>query len=282
MAGPRAGGVRSMGVFFSRRKKQKAERNGGRLGLLALIAVALFAASASTFWLLDKEWRQVIEAADRLVDAFLEHEIFAVREIKVKGGEKLGGAEIVALAALKHGASVWKVDPVAAEKRVAAHPWVRRVLVRREFPRRVVIEVEEREAKAIAVLGALYYVDREGFVFKQVEPGDNMDFPLLTGLEPEDLAYPTSFATRQRIQEALRLNDLMGQDPLAVSEIHFLKQGGVTLYPMTYRLALQMGWGEWEEKLSRLERVLALWKGQEERLGVLDFRFRDQVVARAR
>ena len=271
-----------MGVFFSRRKKQKAERNGGRLGLLALIAVALFAASASTFWLLDKEWRQVIEAADRLGDAFLEHEIFAVREIKVKGGEKLGGAEIVALAALKHGASVWKVDPVAAEKRVAAHPWVRRVLVRREFPRRVVIEVEEREAKAIAVLGALYYVDREGFVFKQVEPGDNMDFPLLTGLEPEDLAYPTSFATRQRIQEALRLNDLMGQDPLAVSEIHFLKQGGVTLYPMTYRLALQMGWGEWEEKLSRLERVLALWKGQEERLGVLDFRFRDQVVARVK
>ncbi len=270
-----------MGVFFSRRKNQKAERNGGRLGLLTLIAVTLFVA-ALTFWLLDAEWRQTLDAADGLVDAFLNHEIFAVREIKVKGGDKIGGAEIVALAGLKHGVSVWKVDPVAAEKRVAAHPWARRVLVRREFPRRVVIEVEEREAKAIAVLGALYYVDREGFVFKQVQPGDNMDFPLLTGLEPGDLTYPTSFATRQRIQEALRLNALMGKDPLAVSEIHFLKQGGVTLYPMTYRLALQMGWGEWEGKLSRLERVLALWKGQEERLGVLDFRFSDQVVARVK
>ena len=268
-----------MGIFSSRRKKQKPERKGGRLGLLALIAVALF---VSTFWLLDAEWRQALQATDRLVDAFLNHEIFAVREIKVKGGEKIGGAEIVALAGLKHGVSVWKVDPVAAEKKVARHPWVRSVLVRREFPRRVVVEVEEREAKAIAVLGALYYVDREGFVFKQVEPGDNMDFPLLTGLEPENLAYPTSFATRQRIREALRLNDLMGKDPLAVSEIHFLRQGGVTLYPMTYRLALQMGWGEWEEKLRRLERVLALWKGQEEQLGILDFNFRDQVVARAR
>lgn len=269
-----------MGIFSSRRKKQKAERKGGRLRPLSLIAVALFA--ASTFWLLQAEWRETLDGADRLVAAFLNHEIFAVREIKVKGGEKIGGAEIVALAGLKHGVSVWKVDPVAAEKKVARHPWVRRVLVRREFPRRVVVEVEQREAKAIAVLGALYYVDREGFVFKQVEPGDNMDFPLLTGLAPEELAYPTSFATRQRIQEALRLNDLMGKDPLAVSEIHFLRQGGVTLYPMTYRLALQMGWGEWEEKLGRLERVLALWKGQEERLGVLDFNFRDQVVVRVK
>ena len=268
-----------MRIFSSRRKKQKSERKGRRLGLLVLIAAALF---ASTFWLLEAEWREARNGADWLVDAFLNHEIFAVREIKVKGGEKIGGAEIVALAGLKHGVSVWKVDPVAAEKKVARHPWVRRVLVRREFPRRVVVEVEEREAKAIAVLGALYYVDREGFVFKQVEPGDNMDFPLLTGLAPEELAYPTSFATRQRIQEALRLNDLMGKDPLAVSEIHFLRQGGVTLYPMTYRLALQMGWGEWEEKLGRLERVLALWKGQEERLGVLDFNFRDQVVMRGR
>ena len=40
--------------------------------------------------------------------------------------------------------------------------------VRREFPRRVVIEVEEREAKAIAALGKLYYVDRDGYIFKPV------------------------------------------------------------------------------------------------------------------
>jgi hypothetical protein len=43
-----------------------------------------------------------------------------------------------------------------------------------------------------------------------------------------------------------------------------------------------MGWGDWEEKLERMERLLTLWKGHEERLGSLDMSFRNQVVARVR
>jgi hypothetical protein len=96
----------------------------------------------------------------------VDHEIFSVREIQVKAGEKVGGSEIVETAGLSQGVSIWRVDPQAIEKKIARHPWVKQVLVRREFPRRVVIEVEEREPKAIAALGKLYYVDRDGYIFK--------------------------------------------------------------------------------------------------------------------
>ena len=51
---------------------------------------------------------------------------------------------------------------------------------------------------------------------------------------------------------------------------------------MGRRVALAMGTGNWEDKLKRLERVLALWKGNEDRLAVLDLSFRNQVVARLR
>jgi hypothetical protein len=47
-------------------------------------------------------------------------------------------------------------------------------------------------------------------------------------------------------------------------------------------MALRMGWGDWEDKLARLERLLALWKGNEARLASLDVSFRDQIVARLR
>jgi hypothetical protein len=47
-------------------------------------------------------------------------------------------------------------------------------------------------------------------------------------------------------------------------------------------VALKMGWGEWDAKLKRLDRVLALWKGNEERLASLDASFNNQVVARLR
>jgi len=268
-----------MKLFSSHGHYKRATRKGARLGRLAGMVSALVLLSLLSFYV---DWPRVISAARQMREAFLNHEIFAVREIKVKGGEKVGGSEVVAMAGLSHGVSIWKVEPRAIEGKVARHPWVRRVLAWREFPRRVVIEVEEREAKAIAVLGELYYVDREGFIFKAVEEGEGTEFPLLTGLQQPALGHPTSFSTRQKIRQALRLNELMAQGSLALSEVHFLPQGGVVLYPLAYRLALHMGWGDWDEKLKRLERVLALWKDKEDRLAVLDLSFRDQIVARLR
>lgn len=265
-----------MKLFSMRRTNKKAEAKGGRLRLAIEMALGLVLALP----LLYVDWPQAIELARQTQDAVLDHELFSVREIKVNGGAKVGGSEIVAMAGLSHGMSIWRVDPAEIEKKVARHRWVSRVLVRREFPRRVVIEVEEREAKAIAALGKLYYVDGDGFIFKAVEDGERTDFPLLTGLKQDDLRTPTSFATRLRIQEALGLNDLMAKDSFALSEIHFLPQEGVIVYPVGRRVALAMGTGNWEDKLKRLGRVLALWKGNEDRLAILDLSFRNQVVAK--
>jgi cell division septal protein FtsQ len=262
--------------FFSSRSNKKSERKGGRLRLLVEMILGL-ALAAPLFYV---DWPRAMLAAEHAYEGVIDHEIFSVREIKVKSGEKVGGGEIVAMAGLRHGMSIWRVEPAAIEREIARHPWVSRVLVRREFPRRVAIEVEEREAKAVAALGKLYYVDRDGFIFKAVESGERTDFPLLTGLKQDDLQYPTSFATRQRIREALVLSDLMAKGNLALSEIRFDADRGVIVYPVGYRVALSMGSGNWEDKLKRLERVLAQWKGDEGRLAALDLSFRDQVVAR--
>jgi len=264
--------------LFSSRDNKKAETK--KLPLRLLIELTLGVVLALLFVSVD--WERAVDAALTMRDHFLDHEIFSVREIQVKAGEKVGGSEIVATAGLSHGMSIWRVDPVAIEKKVARNPWVKRVLVRREFPRRVVIEVEEREAKAVAAVGRLYYVDADGYIFKPVEPGERTDYPLLTGLKPQDLKYPAAYAARQRIQEALRLSDAIGKEPFALSEIRLLPREGIVAYPVGYRLALTMGSGDWEDKVKRLRRVIALWKGNEERLAALDLRFRDQVVARAR
>src|SRR5947207_7687739 len=126
--------------LFSSRDNKKAEAKGGRVRLV--IELALGVGLAVLFVSVD--WEGTIGGALRMRDRFLDHEIFSVREIKVKAGEKVGGSEIVATAGLSDGMSIWRVDPQAIEKKIARHPWVKQVLVRREFPRRVVIEVEER------------------------------------------------------------------------------------------------------------------------------------------
>jgi hypothetical protein len=74
----------------------------------------------------------------------------------------------------------------------------------------------------------------------------------------------------------------MVQRSHSLSEIHFAKPNRLVVYTTAYPIALHMGWGNWSEKLSRMERLLELWKGHEDRLASLDMSFRDQVVARLR
>lgn len=243
------------------------------LGGVAMLLILGFAAY---------RWHAPLKAAVVAAPAlFFENAYFFVREIQVRGGEKVGGDEIVAMAGLRQGMNIWKIDPGGIETKVAKHPWVRRVLVRRDFPRRIVIEVEERTPKAIVALGRLYYVDADGVVFKEVGAGETVNFPLLTGLRPEQLAKANP-ALRGKIQDAVRLGDLMAKDARTLSEIHFDESGRLVVYTTAFPVALKMGWGEWDSKLKRLDRVLALWKGNEERLASLDMSFNDQVVARLR
>ena len=242
----------------------------GAIAVLAVMTVAVY------------EWRRQLTRTATAAHRFVfENPYFSVREIQVRGGEKFGGTEIVTLAGLKHGMNIWRIEPTHIEKKIAKHPWVRRVLVRREFPRRVVIEIEERTPKAIAVAGKLYYVDSDGIVFKEVGAGDSVAFPLLTGLRAEDLTSSDP-SVRGRIQDAVRLSDLMGRNSHALSEIHFEATDRVVVYTTAYPLALHMGWGDWDDKLRRLDRVLQLWKGHESRLVALDASFRDRIVVRLR
>jgi cell division protein FtsQ len=223
----------------------------------------------------------IVLAATSLRDFVLENQYFSVREIQVRGADKVSGNEIVTIAGLRQGMSIWKVELSRIEKKIAKHPWVRRVLVRREFPSRIIIDVEERTPKAIVAVRKLYYVDSDGAVFKEVAPGENVKFPLLTGLRAEDVMAADP-AVRRRIRDAMRLAELMAQRSHSLSEIHFDALDRLVVYTTSYPVALHMGWGDWDEKLDRMERLLTLWKGHEERLASLDMSFRNQVVARVR
>ena len=258
----------------NRKRHQQGSRRrwliGGML-LLLLLAVALLYRLSGP----------VVIALRSTRDFIIDNRYFAVRQIEVHAGDKVGGAEIVAVAGLRQGMNIWNVDPVAIETKIAKHPWVRRVLVRRDFPRRVVIDVEERTPKAIVGVGKLYFIDADGVIFKEVDSGENIKYPMLTGVYAEALLHGDP-AARSRIRDAIRLSDLMAQRSHMLSEIHFEAADRLVVYPTKFAVAWRLGWGDWEEKIARLDRLLGLWKGNETRLASLDMSFRDQVVARVR
>ena len=210
-----------------------------------------------------------------------KHPYFSVHEIKVIGGKKIQAAEIVKRSGLTDGMNIWKVDPKSIEKSLKEHPWIKHVLVRREFPDRVLIQIKERVARGIVVMGKLYYVDADGVLFKEVQKGEQKDLPFFTGLSKKDLVKH-AHSIRLKIWEALKLADLFGSSSFGLSEIHFSPRGDVVVYSTGHPLSFHMGWGEWKKKVHRLELVLAEWKNKENHLKTLDLSLRNQVVIRLR
>src|SRR5690349_15715642 len=267
-----------MQLTVYRRDNRKKDQRRWRRRLLQIGAVLGAVVLAAAIYRLSGPFGI---AAASLYDFVLDNAYFSVREIQVRGSEKVSGSEIVAIAGLHRGMSIWKVDLPAIEKKVARHPWVRHALVRREFPHRIIIDVEERVPRAIVALRKLYYVDADGVLFKEVGANENVQYPLLTGFRAEDLSAPNP-AVRRRIKDAIRLGDLMARRSHSLSEIHFDAPDRLVVYTTDFPVPLRMGWGNWDDKMERMERLMSLWKGNEERLGSLDMSFNDQVVARPR
>src|SRR5690606_19401741 len=95
---------------------------------------------------------------------------FALAEVEVRGASPAPREEIVEALAPAMGENVFRVSLEAIERRLRREPWIADVSVRRSLPDGLIIEVEERRAAAVAELGGLYLVGREGRACKRADP----------------------------------------------------------------------------------------------------------------
>jgi hypothetical protein len=159
--------------------------------------------------------------------------------------------------------------------------------VRRELPDRVVLQVHEQKPVAILALAdeapGLYYLAANGRIFAPVASGDARDLPFVTGLTRRDLGGGDAFGPRA-VRRALSLLRRAGRYPQVgiVSELHVERTQGLVLMPVRPTLPIEIGWGDYDEKLARVAEVLPYWSGREGELRSVSCVFDDTVVVRMR
>ena len=171
--------------------------------------------------------------------------IFQLRQINVQGCRAGREEELLALAELRLGTPLFSIDLKEAEQRLRRHPWIDTVSLRRSWPDTLSLLVQERRPLALVNLEqGLHYVDQYGTVFAPVEPGQDIDFPVLTGL---DLLPGTSLAAGPAT-EAIQFFQLVAQGnpilPLqALSEIHLSRNGEIIAYLAERPFPIHLGYG---------------------------------------
>ena len=198
---------------------------------------------------------------------------FAIRELVVTGSKRKTDAEVAKLGGIGVGQNVFALDTREAERRILDDPWVREVTVRRKLPGTVEVELLERDAVCVAAIGdQLYLVTREGEPFKQVEPGDPYDLPMLTGISAENLA---SDRPREIERVAVGTEVLKSWERLPMSRVHVAQEvhleldGTVVLTVGKQGISLELGHGPWRKKLLMASEVIARLQVKAQRPGIV-------------
>jgi cell division protein FtsQ len=223
---------------------------------------------------------------------FTAHEYFQrsaplnVGEVSIMGCMNVTESELVNLAKVDFKASLANLDLREISSRLAKHPWVEKAKVKRDWSRRaLIIEVQERIPQALILLDDLYLVDRHAEVFKKAEPRDQLDFPVLTGLDTREVMERDKQAVNL-VGQALELLGILRQrkifTPRDVSEIHLSKQNGLTIFTLKGGVPIRLGSGGLADKIDRLEKVLPDLQPKIKEVEYLDINYPRKVVVKMR
>jgi cell division protein FtsQ len=183
---------------------------------------------------------------------------FRVREVEVEGGRKMAKETLLSLTVMEGMPNLFSVNLKEVVRRLESHPWIEQVRVRKVFPDKIFIQVEERKPMAIIQLEGLYYIDTKGEVFSPVGEKDEYNYPYLTGLTRQVLEKDPVEAKRliTKALELLRVVDQEKVPPLEeLSEIHMEKSSGIQCFTRAEGVEMKMGWDNFWEKKRRLSLI---------------------------
>jgi cell division protein FtsQ len=270
LSGPRARPEPSVDLASRARliakQRHRARRRGWSLRrALRVLAVGLTVAGLGVAARVAADWVQ-------------RTPLLATDSVEIAGARRLDETVVRATAGIEPGTNLFAVDVAAAEARVAGLPGVRRAHVARHLPGRVTVLVEEREPYALVNAKGLHWIDAEGYlVAADARPGST-GLPILTGI---DAPAPGVAAPSERLRAGLTLLHVLertsGRLATRVSEVDLGRSSGPVLY-LVDGIEVRLGSEAWEDRLARLDGVLADLDARGERVASIDLRFRDQVV----
>ncbi len=204
--------------------------------------------------------------------------------IEVSGVKRLTQDEVLSAAAVRVGDDLLSLRLTRMGEQLSKNPWIESVKIRRNFPHSLTISVVEREPVGIVSMGYLYYLDRKGEIFKPLQEGDSLDFPVITGFSEEDVIRDQS-GTREALKVMLGLLDQLrsnkgGFTIADISELHYDKGFGYTLFTIDRGLPIRLGSDAFDEKLGRLSRIYNELQNQMSGLEYVDLDYSDRIVVK--
>lgn len=196
----------------------------------------------------------------------LQSDIFRLNDIRITGASTLTERQVLDLAGIEVGGSLVKLNPKNVEARIAAHPWVESAKVKPQWPSALDITIREYQPFALVNIEEnkekhLRYVSKEGHIFAEIGPGQELDYPVITGAFQNKDIVANRFVKGSLAEAACTVLLLASKGnailPLqSVSEVHIDAKQGLIVYLIDRPFPVYFGKDRLQTKYFRLVKVL--------------------------
>jgi cell division protein FtsQ len=208
---------------------------------------------------------------------------FRLKTVEVSSSKRLTREEILSMAGVEPGRDLLRMNLKRMGEQIAQNPWVETVRIHRYYPDGLSISIVEREPLAVVNMGFFYYLDKKGTVFKVLNQGDRLDYPVVTGFSEEDLSSDPA-GTHEALHDTCELLKILrekGAFILAdVSEIHYDKGYGFTLFTASGGLPVKIGSADFSGKIDRFAKIYQELMAQRPTLHYIDLDYNDKIIVK--
>jgi cell division protein FtsQ len=219
-------------------------------------------------------------------DVLTQCDYFKAESITVTGEHRLTRDQILETADIAEGVNLVSLNLKMIRKRLLAHPWIADADIRRTFPGSIAILIREQEPMAVLDFGKQFLINTRGVIFKEAQTSEMSGMPVMSGIEYSDwktLETPETevFVSVLEILNIGRSDTTMLPNTL-IKNINVDREIGLTLETDGPVKKIQLGYGAYRKKYSRLEKILSYVEQDDEIefIEALDLRNPDHIVAR--
>jgi cell division protein FtsQ len=200
-------------------------------------------------------------------------------DVNITGVDEGIKHELIKIAGLSGRNCLLTLNLDEIKAKMERHPWIRSVELEKQFPHTLMVKAEKQSPMALASFDKLYYMNKWGKVFKEVGAGDDMDYPIVTGVSKGQANADEKLTLAARILETFASET--GHWSLDdISEIHVNNGGDALIYSISLPFAIRVDGENLEEEKSKVKQVVSYLQsaGGVEAVSVIDMNYHDGAV----
>ena len=208
-------------------------------------------------------------------------EFLKAKNIKVSGNRSLSEDEIKKISGIE-GKNFIAVNLEKAASMLVGNPWIRGVDMRRRFPNKISIAVNERSPFALIKLDNLNLIDEEGVILSRTIGTEKKELPVISGFNENISMKEGDKISSLNLKTGIEtLKEIQGKGLIPVSDISTIDvkdPSNPVLTVKNYPGQIYLGVGNLDEKIKKLKAFSSNKKEAFPLVSYIDLRFKNRVI----